>query len=151
MTRRLPAHHFDAPRLLRSRRKLEALFAKLGISDAVEFRGPVHGEEKLELLAGARLFVHTSRWEGLPPVVLGAMALGRPVLVTPGTGMADTVGSAEAGFVVEADPRAIAEGLAAALDRPTAELNAIGENARRLVGRRSLSVARRVPADGRRV
>jgi glycosyltransferase involved in cell wall biosynthesis len=76
------------------RAELTAMARALDIADRVDFVGPVYGEEKWRLLSQARLFIHVSRWEGMPFALLVAMAIGRPVLVTPGTNLAEEVSAA---------------------------------------------------------
>jgi glycosyltransferase involved in cell wall biosynthesis len=63
-----------------------------------------------DLLVAADLFVLPSLWEGLPYVVLEAMALGRATLVSSGPGNPDAVGDAGLIFPV-GDVQAMAEAL----------------------------------------
>jgi glycosyltransferase involved in cell wall biosynthesis len=62
------------------RRELEALAAQLGISDRVEFLGYRH--DVPALMAAADLFVLSSDYEGLPAVVVEALACDCPVIAT---------------------------------------------------------------------
>lgn len=107
----LPPLLLAGPGADRDRERLLYQAARLGISGRVSLIGTVQGKEKDALLRRASLFVHTSRWDGLPFSVLEALAAGRPVLVTPGTNAAEYVGRAAAGEVVEADAASIASGL----------------------------------------
>jgi glycosyltransferase involved in cell wall biosynthesis len=61
----------------------------------------VFGREKEALLDSAFVFVHTSRWEGMPFAVIEALATGCPVLVTPATNLGDYVEGFGAGVVVD--------------------------------------------------
>jgi glycosyltransferase involved in cell wall biosynthesis len=81
------------------------------LTELVEIRGIVHGEEKESLFSRARLFIHTSRWEGLPLVLLEALAHGVPCLLTPGTNVASEWASAGCGFETAGDPESIANSL----------------------------------------
>ncbi len=47
----------------------------------------------------------------MPFALLEAMAIGRPVLITPGTNLAEEVSAAGAGVIVDGNIDAIAEGL----------------------------------------
>lgn len=70
-----------------------------GLESRVHFTGALFGEEKCSMLASFDLFVHPSRHEGLPGAVLEAAALGRPLLVTPGTNLDTDVAHFNAGLV----------------------------------------------------
>ncbi len=108
---------------------LQKLAAKLHIVDSVTFAGAVYGAEKYRLVLEASLVVQTSRTEGLPLSLLEAMALGRPVLVTPGTNLSDEVASNNVGFTAEATVESIAAGLSAAAALPERDLNRMGSSA----------------------
>ncbi|MBA4170197.1 MAG: glycosyltransferase [Chloroflexi bacterium] len=82
------------------RRVLESMIGRLGLAASVRLHGAKYGEERVGLLAAADVFVHTSRWEGLPTAVLEAAALGVPVLISHATNLAPTVERHGAGFVL---------------------------------------------------
>ncbi|WP_270933766.1 glycosyltransferase family 4 protein [Falsiroseomonas oryzae] len=115
------------------RATLQRLAEAEGMADRVVFPGPVFAEAKTRLLAGARAFVHTSRWEGLPLAVLEAMANATPVLVTPETNLAAIVTRYRAGVVCRGDPDAIADAFSALASAPEAEKRSRRQAARRLV------------------
>ena len=108
------------------------LSRSLSISDHVQFPGPVYGDAKAELLSTSHAFVHTSRWEGLPFAALEALAIGRPVVVTPETNLGRYVQEYEAGVVVAGTPEAIAEGLRFLIECDPPSLDAMSQNAVRL-------------------
>ncbi len=81
-----------------------------GLQNAVKLLGPKYGDEKLRYLLACDVFVHTSRYEGMPMTVLEAMALGKPCLVTPGTNIADVVCQG-GGWQCQANPESIAEAI----------------------------------------
>lgn len=85
----------------------------LGVRGRVEFAGPVYGEAKWTLLRNAACLVLPSYSENFGNVVLEAMAVGCPVVLTPEVGAADLVREAGAGLVVDGD----AAGLARAIRR----------------------------------
>ena len=62
------------------RPELEALAKELGIGDAVDLPGFAHNP--YAYMARASLFTLSSAWEGLPLVLIEAMALGTPVVAT---------------------------------------------------------------------
>ena len=87
------------------------LSRSLSISDHVRFPGPVYGDAKADLLSASYAFIHTSRWEGLPFAALEALAIGRPLIVTPETNLGRYVQEYDAGVVVAGTPEAIEHGL----------------------------------------
>ncbi len=101
-------------------------------SNAVSLSGPIFGQDKNAFFGRIGVFVHTSRWEGLPFSVLEAMAWGCPVLVTPETNLAGKVEEFEAGWICTLAPREIATALRNISQLPREELKRRGANAIRL-------------------
>jgi glycosyltransferase involved in cell wall biosynthesis len=111
---------------------LKELARQAGLLDRVSFIGPVHGEEKWKLLRGASLTVLPSYSENFGMAALEAMAVGRPVVVTPEVGLATMVAEADSGIVVPGEP----ESLGPAIDRLLRDqelLSRMGANARRAI------------------
>jgi len=78
------------------------------------------------------LLVLPSESEGLPGVILEAMACGTPVLATPVGAIPDIVKDAETGFILEdSSPECIAGNVMRALKHP--DLIRITRNARKLI------------------
>jgi len=72
-----------------------------------------------ELLNIADIFVLPSLWEGMPNVMLEAMAAGLPVIVTSAGGVREIVQSGNNGIVVEPkNPRALADAIAKLWENP---------------------------------
>ena len=86
------------------RPELEALATRCGVADRVRFLGPIEGDRKWDLLSSARILALPSYSENFGNVVLEAMAVGCPVVVTPEVGMANAVKEAGCGVVVPGDP-----------------------------------------------
>jgi glycosyltransferase involved in cell wall biosynthesis len=85
------------------RASLEALARSLGVCGQVTFKGWVSHERMPALLADAHLFAllpDVNFHDGLPNVVLEAMALGRPVLLSALPAAAEAVDHGVEGFVV---------------------------------------------------
>ena len=99
----------------------------------VETRGWVDHDEVPAELNRLRLVVLPSEpTEGLPTVVLEALACGTPVYATPVSGVPDVVREGETGFLLDStDPADIRAELLAALDRD--DLAEVSANGRELV------------------
>ena len=98
------------------RGQLERLAAELGVQGRVRFLG--HRDDPRELLRGSGGLVLSSFSEGLPLVVLEAMAEARAVVATTAGGTPEAVVHGETGILV---PPGDPERLAAALERLAAE------------------------------
>lgn len=136
----------DAVRLLRDRGRrfhlvlagdgemrpdLEAFIDQHALGSMVTITGWISGEQVRRELLAARVMVLSSFIEGLPVVIMEAMALGRPVLSTAITGIPELVRHGTDGWLVPAgDVQALAEQIAAVLDTPAAQLQAMGASAR---------------------
>ena len=116
--------------------ELEALATRLLPHGGVRFVGPIFGEEKDALLRTARVFVHTSRWEGMPYAILEALAAGCPALLTPATNLGELVEEYGAGVVVEGTPEGVCDGLARILEAPPERYEAMCRAAWRLASER---------------
>jgi glycosyltransferase involved in cell wall biosynthesis len=93
---------------------VERMVAEGGVKNDVRFFGAMSGVEKLEVIANFDVFIHSSRWEGLPMACLEAAALGKPLVVSRGTNLADYVERSGAGLVLD---ETSAAGVARALER----------------------------------
>lgn len=81
------------------RRELEGLAGRLGLGPGVRFLGS--RSDVPRVLAAADAVVLTSKREGLPRVVLEAMAAGKPVVATNVRGSRTLVADGETGFLVQ--------------------------------------------------
>ena len=79
-----------------------------GVADRVRFLGRVDGTDKWNLLRKATMLVLPSYSENFGNVVLEAMAVGCPVVVTPEVGLAPAVRKGNTEIVVEGRPESIA-------------------------------------------
>ena len=95
----------------------------------VEFTGLIPHENVPKYLNEIKLLVFPSYTEGLPNIVLEAMACGTPVLATPVGGVPDLIKDEETGFILEDNsPECIAKNVIRALEHPN--LDEIARNAR---------------------
>ena len=97
--------------------RLRSLAAGLGVGDAVEFRGFVTEEEKIELFRRAWVHVLTSPKEGWGITVVEAAACGTPTIASDSPGLRDSVVDGETGFLV-----------------PHGDVGALADRVRALVG-----------------
>jgi glycosyltransferase involved in cell wall biosynthesis len=98
---------------------LRELVAELGVEDAVEFRGYVTEEEKVELFRRAWLHLLTSPKEGWGITNLEAAACGTPTVASDSPGLRDSVVDGETGLLVPHDDvEALAEAIAGLLEDP---------------------------------
>ena len=114
--------HISPARLLLTgegelRDDLETQARSLGISEIVTFAG--FRSDVPEILAACDVFVLPSLWEGLPNVVLEAMALGLAVVATRVGGVPEIVIDGETGLLVPpGEPETLAEALVRLLRDP---------------------------------
>lgn len=103
---------------------LEALTQQarsLGISEVIEFMG--FDANPYRWMAACKVFVLTSLWEGLPTVIIEAMACGATIVATDSpSGPRQIIGSdGQLGYLAPMkDPEAIADQLEHALEAPIA-------------------------------
>lgn len=94
---------------------LRAAIKKQGLQDRVELLG--HTDDVSELMQRATLLVLPSRWEGMPNVVLEAMANGLPVVASNVDGVKEVITPENTGWLVPPrDPAALAAALEKALN-----------------------------------
>jgi len=113
--------------------ELHHLAASLGIADRVHFLGSRC--DVAEILLHLDLLVSASLWEGLPGVILEALASEVPVVATDVSGSREIIVHGETGLLVPAGrPDALAETILQALEQP--------ERMRNMARRGSQSVER---------
>lgn len=82
------------------RARLEALAAELRVEDICRFLGPVNPNKVRELYAASDVFVLPSFAEGIPVVLMEAMAMGVPCVSTAITGIPELIESGRQGILV---------------------------------------------------
>lgn len=113
---------------------IEERVKRLGLGDYVVLTG--HREDIPEILNTTDIFVLAStKYEGIPQVVLQAMAVRTPVVATDVGGIGEVVKDGVTGFLVEpCNPKALAEGILNILHEP-GEARRLTEKGRQLVER----------------
>jgi len=121
------------------RGELEAQASQLGIANHVHFLGEIH--DVRALLRSFDVFVLSSVVEGMPNVLLEALAAEKPAVVTSAGGMPEIVIHEETGLVVPpAAPAVLAAELLRLLARPD-DCARFGKAGRQLVERRFSAAA----------
>lgn len=109
------------------RGRLEDLARELDLTAIVRFDGWRSGAEVHASILESRALVLSSLSEGLPVVIMEALALRRPVIATDVGGISELVVPGECGWLVPpGSVPELAEAMRDALRRPTAELDAMG-------------------------
>lgn len=105
------------------RPKLEALVQQLDLEQDISLLGYV--ENPYPYMAHASLFVLSSAWEGLPTVLIEAMAVGTPVVSTNcKSGAAEILANGKYGVLAPVgNSQALAEGILEALSNPVSKEN----------------------------
>jgi len=100
--------------------RLQRLARRLNVADKVDLPG--FAANPYAYLAAASLFVLSSRWEGLPNVLIEALALGTPVVSTDCPGGASEIleGGRHGILVPTQDWRAMGDAMASTLTDPPA-------------------------------
>ena len=109
------------------RRAIEEAIARHGLEKIVNLTGYATGEQVRARMLASRALLSPSFAEGLPVVIMEALALGRPVISTYVAGIPELVQHGVCGWLVTpgaAEPLAAA--MRAALDASPAELEALG-------------------------
>jgi glycosyltransferase involved in cell wall biosynthesis len=112
------------------RSKLEALIARYALKDKIRITGWISGQQVREEIIAARALILPSFAEGLPVVLMEAMALRRPVISTFVGGIPELVQPGQHGWLVPAgDAEALAAAMQNCLDAAPQEIARIGQAA----------------------
>jgi colanic acid/amylovoran biosynthesis glycosyltransferase len=110
------------------REQLEQRIVQLGLSDHVRITGWISGDQVRQEILAARALVLPSFAEGLPVVIMEAMALRRPVLTTYIAGNPELVRSGENGWLVAAGSvDELARAMQECLSMPAEQLRKMGD------------------------
>ena len=115
--------------------ELKSLAARLDVSEAVHFIGPLYGPDKAATFAAADAFVLPSFSEGMPHAVLEAWAQGLPALLTPQCNLPEGFAHGAA-LAIEPNELAIADGIRRLMAMTDDERRAMGGRGRALVASR---------------
>lgn len=110
------------------REVIEARIAELNLQDHITITGWISEAQVRDHLRMARGLILPSFAEGLPVVIMEALALGRPALTTRITGIPELVRDGENGWLVPAgNVDALTDAMRTMLQTPVDDLNAMGK------------------------
>jgi glycosyltransferase involved in cell wall biosynthesis len=116
------------------RPEIEAAIARLRVGERVRLAGALSADQVREAILGARALVLPSFAEGLPVVVMEALALARPVITTAVAGTPELVRGSVTGWLVPAGSvEALAGAMREALEAAPARLSEMGRAGAALV------------------
>jgi colanic acid/amylovoran biosynthesis glycosyltransferase len=124
------------------RAEIEELVARYNLQAKVRITGWISGQQVRQEILAARALVLPSFAEGLPVVLMEAMALRRPVISTYVAGIPELVTSGEHGWLVAAgDVSALVKAMRACLEASIENLTMMGEAAsQRVLARHNAAV-----------
>ena len=110
------------------RDEIEQAIARLAIEDKIEITGWASNAEVQQHILASRAMVLPSFAEGLPVVIMEALALGRPVISTYIAGIPELVESEVCGWLVSAGSiTALTDKMRTAIQMPVEELEQMGK------------------------
>jgi glycosyltransferase involved in cell wall biosynthesis len=136
--RRLTALGFDFKLIFAGdgdlRSVLEAKISHYNLTNRIQITGWLSGRQVRDEILAARALVLPSFAEGLPVVLMEAMALRRPVIATYIGGIPELVRSGQDGWLIPAsDVEALVDALRACLEAPPDQISHMGGAARERV------------------
>lgn len=112
---------------------LEHQIEHLGLKDRIRLQGWRSSVDVRKILVASRALVLPSFAEGLPVVLMEALALGRPAVATSVAGIPELIDAENGWLIPSGSVDALAEGMKAVLEASPARLRAMGEVGRRRV------------------
>jgi glycosyltransferase involved in cell wall biosynthesis len=118
------------------RKVIEELIVQYNLQSYITITGWISGDQVMEEILRARALVLPSFAEGLPVVLMEAMANGRPVVSTYIAGIPELVEPGKNGWLIQSgDCASLTKTLAEVLDTEDKELERLGANGREKVFR----------------
>lgn len=113
-----------------ARSDIQNAIAKFRVQSHIEIKGWLPNNDVRECVAGCRALILPSFAEGLPIVIMEALAMGRPVISTSIAGIPELL-DAECGWIIPAGSvEDLVEAMRGALRADPAELTRLGANGR---------------------
>lgn len=108
------------------RATLESMISKMGLQDRVRLLGWRASQDVRVALSASRALILPSFAEGLPVVLMEALALGKPVVATSIAGIPELVDAANGWLIPSGSVEALAEAMKSVLDAPLDCLTEMG-------------------------
>jgi glycosyltransferase involved in cell wall biosynthesis len=116
------------------RTEIEKMVREFGLQDRVQITGWISSARVRKEILAARAMVLPSFAEGLPVVIMEALALGRPVITTYIAGIPELVKAGENGWLIPAGSIcALTAAIEDCLSRSSDEIERMGDAGRRIV------------------
>jgi glycosyltransferase involved in cell wall biosynthesis len=110
---------------------IEKLIVKNNLTDSVQFKGAIYGEEKFSYIRKSEIFCLTSRQEGFSIAIIEALAVGVPVVISKDCHFPE-VETYGAGHVVDLEIESIANAIIDILQNKT-RANEMGMNGQNMI------------------
>ncbi|MDJ0734017.1 MAG: glycosyltransferase [Nostocaceae cyanobacterium] len=119
------------------RSEIESMIARFGLENHVEIIGWASNSEVKQQILNSRAMVLSSFAEGLPVVIMEALALGRPVITTHVAGVPELVEDRKCGWLVTpGSVEALTVAMRTALQSPVETLEQMGKAGATLIAQR---------------
>ena len=109
------------------------------VSSIAEFKGPIYGEYKDDVMRKSDIFILTSRFEGMPMGMIEALSFGLPCVATVGTNLTCEIENYEAGWIAQNTVESVIKALLTMV-REYRNVSTKGRNARTLSATFSLAM-----------
>lgn len=114
--------------------KVSAIIEKMPFAKNIILTGTLTGTQKWKEMLKFDIFIHTSRFEGMPNSVLEAMALGKACLVSKGSNMVDIVVGNTCGWGCDHTVESVTAAMSQIITNEKAKIKDYGANARKYIG-----------------
>ena len=122
----------------KDKNSVEKIIKKMPYKKNIIIKEKLFGSEKWKELNSFDIFVHTSRFEGIPNSVLEAMAFGKPCIVTKGTNLSSLINDNKCGWACETSLESIYKALVHINKKGWNDIFEFGINAKELIKKHHL-------------
>ena len=118
----------------KDRKKLLKMLNRLDSQIKINISRPVIGHQKYKKILYSDIFIHSSRWEGMPMAVLEAASLSKPLIISKETNLSNYVKKYKCGYIIKKlNSYSIAKAIQQAIkDKKKGRLNVLGQNSKKM-------------------